>query len=216
MSLKLINGLFYYEHDLELDNEALIKEITTTRENPGSDLDDSRPSHKDVDMQHTFYEDVPLKQQTFSLLSKQVGKVLDDIFNLKTAMNIQEIWGHFTPPGEQTMIHNHFEKNTRGLSWVYYPHMPENAGNLIFQCQVDTQRIMWEINSTAGKIYFFSRDILHFVTRNASNENRISISGNVTTGSELNIILNNDHQFTNNYWYFVGRDGERIVPKDEK
>ena len=40
MSLKLINGLFYYEHDLELDNEALIKEITTTRENPGSDLDD--------------------------------------------------------------------------------------------------------------------------------------------------------------------------------
>jgi|TARA_Y100000361_G_scaffold153753_1_gene176478 hypothetical protein len=216
MSLKLINGLFYYEHDLELDNEALIKEITTTRENPGSDLDDSRPSHKDVDMQHTFYEDVPLKQQTFSLISKQVGKVLDDIFNLKTAMNIQEIWGHFTPPGEQTMIHNHFEKNTRGLSWVYYPHMPENAGNLIFQCQVDTQRIMWEINSTAGKIYFFSRDILHFVTRNASNENRISISGNVTTGSELNIILNNDHQFTNNYWYFVGRDGERIVPKDEK
>jgi|TARA_B100001778_G_scaffold243456_1_gene203785 hypothetical protein len=216
MSLKLINGLFYYEHDLELDNEALIKEITTTRENPGSDLDDSRPSHKDVDMQHTFYEDVPLKQQTFSLISKQVGKVLDDIFNLKTAMNIQEIWGHFTPPGEQTMIHNHFEKNTRGLSWVYYPHMPENAGNLIFQCQVDTQRIMWEINSTAGKIYFFSRDILHFVTRNASNENRISISGNVTTGSELNLILNNDHQFTNNYWYFVGRDGERIVPKDEK
>ena len=216
MSLKLINGLFYYEHDLELDNKSLIKEITATRENPGDNLDDSRPSHKEVDMQHTFYEDVPLKQETFSLISKQVGKVLDSIFDLKTAMNIQEIWGHFTPPGEQTMIHNHYEKNTRGLSWVYYPHMPENAGNLIFHCQVDTQRIMWEINSTAGKIYFFSRDILHFVTRNASNENRISISGNVTTGSELNLILNNDHQFTNNYWYFVGRDGERIVPKDEK
>ena len=163
-----------------------------TRENPGDNLDDSRPSHKEVDMQHTFYEDVPLKQETFSLISKQVGKVLDSIFDLKTAMNIQEIWGHFTPPGEQTMIHNHYEKNTRGLSWVYYPHMPENAGNLIFHCQVDTQRIMWEINSTAGKIYFFSRDILHFVTRNASNENRISISGNVTTGSELNMILNND------------------------
>lgn len=215
MSLKLINGLFYYEHDLELDNKSLIKEITATRENPGDNLDDSRPSHKEVDMQHTFYEDVPLKQETFSLISKQVGKVLDSIFDLKTAMNIQEIWGHFTPPGEQTMIHNHYEKNTRGLSWVYYPHMPENAGNLIFHCQVDTQRIMWEINSTAGKIYFFSRDILHFVTRNASNKNRISISGNVTTGSELNMILNNDHQFKNNYWYFVGRDGERIVTNEK-
>ena len=71
------------------------------------------------------------------------------------------------------------------------------------------------VNSTAGKIYFFSRDILHFVTRNASNENRISISGNVTTGSELNMILNNDHQFKNNYWYFVGRDGERIVNNEK-
>ena len=79
MSLKLINGLFYYEHDLELDNKSLIEEITTTRENPGNDLDDSRPSHKEVDMQHTFYEDVPLKQETFSLIGEQVSSVLDSI-----------------------------------------------------------------------------------------------------------------------------------------
>jgi hypothetical protein len=216
MSLKLINGLFYYEHELELDNETLVKEIINTRENPGDNLDDSRPSHKDVDMQHTFYEDVPLKQETFDTIGEQVSSVLDSIFNLKQAMSINEIWGHFTPPGEQTMIHNHYEKGVKGLSWVYYPHMPDNAGNLIFQCQVETQRIMWEINSTAGKIYFFSRDILHFVTRNASNVNRISISGNVTVRPELENILNNDHQFTNNYWYFVGRSGERQVINNEK
>ena len=211
MSLKLINGLFYYEHDLELNNESLIEEITTTRENPGDNLNDSRPSHKEVDMQHTFYEDVSLKDDTFDAISGKVSNIFDGIFNMDQATAINEIWGHFTPPGEQTMIHNHYEKGVLGLSWVYYPHIPKGAGNLIFHCQVETKRIMWEINSTPGKIYIFSRDILHFVTRNSSNENRISISGNVVVRPELDNILRNDHQFTNNYWYFVGRDGERQV-----
>jgi hypothetical protein len=211
MSLKLINGLFYFEHKLELDNKRIIKEITDTRENPSGDLNNSRPSHKDVTMKHTFYEDVPLNTKTFDIIAAEVTKVTDDIFKMKNALETAEIWGHFTPPGEQTMIHNHYEKGARGLSWVYYPHMPENAGNLIFQCQVDTQRIMWEIDSTEGNIYFFSRDILHFVTRNASEENRISVSGNLATGADLNRILNKDKHFENNYWYFTGRNGERIL-----
>jgi|TARA_B100001094_G_C18185114_1_gene803307 hypothetical protein len=214
MSLKLINGLFYYEHELELDNEKLINEITSTRENPGNELNESRPSHKDVDMQHTFYEDVPLTNATFDIIGSGINKIVDSIFNMDNAMEVTEIWGHFTPPGEQTMIHSH-EDNVRGLSWVYYPHMPENAGNLIFHCQADKNRIMWEIDCKPGTIYFFSREILHFVTRNASNENRISISGNLVTGSKLNKILNEDHDFQNNYWYFTGRDGERIVNKNE-
>jgi len=142
MSLKLINGLFYYEHELELDNEKLINEITSTRENPGNELNESRPSHKDVDMQHTFYEDVPLTNATFDIIGSGINKIVDSIFNMDNAMEVTEIWGHFTPPGEQTMIHSH-EDNVRGLSWVYYPHMPENAGNLIFHCQADKNRIMW-------------------------------------------------------------------------
>jgi hypothetical protein len=70
---------------------------------------------------------------------------------------------------------------------------------------------MWEIDSKESHIYFFSRDILHFVTRNASNKNRISISGNLSTGTGLNMILNKDKHFENNYWYFTGRNGERIL-----
>ena len=216
MSLKLINGLFYFEHKLELDNKKIIEEITNTRDNPGDNLNDSRPSHKDVDMKHTFYEDVPLNNETFSIIGAEVTKVTDDIFKLKNAMENNEIWGHFTQPGEQTMVHSHYEKGARGLSWVYYPHMPENAGNLIFCCQADQNRIMWEIDSKEGHIYFFSRDILHFVTRNASNENRISVSGNLSTGMGLNGILNKDKHFSNNYWYFTGRNGERILDDGKK
>ena len=61
MALKLINGLFYYEHKLDVDNKALIDEIIYTRENPSDNLNQSRPHHLEMDEQHTFYEDVPLK-----------------------------------------------------------------------------------------------------------------------------------------------------------
>ena len=45
MGLKLINGLFYFEHTFDdINNQALIDEIKYTKENPDrTDLDDSRP-----------------------------------------------------------------------------------------------------------------------------------------------------------------------------
>jgi len=70
---------------------------------------------------------------------------------------------------------------------------------------------MWEIKSTPGTLYLFSRDILHFTPRNASKEIRVSISGNCASNPELSSILNNDVEFKNNYWYFTGRDGENIL-----
>ncbi len=208
MKLKLINGLFYLEHKLKLDNKRFIDEITSTRNNPTGDLNDSRPSHKDVDMKHTFYEDVPLTNETYDIIGREVTKTTDKMFGIKNALELTEIWGHFTAPGDQTMIHNHNAKGSRGLSFVYYPHMPKKAGNLTFCCQVDQNRVMLEVASQKGHIYFFSRDILHFVTRNASKENRISVSGNLVIGAELNTILNNDKQFENYYWFFAGRDGD--------
>ena len=209
MKLKLINGLFYLEHKLKLDNKRFIDEITSTRNNPTGDLNDSRPPHKNVKMKHTFYEDVPLSNETYDIIGREVTKTTDKIFDIKNALEITEIWGHFTKPGDQTMIHSHHTR-ARGLSFVYYPHMPKDAGNLIFCSQVDQNRVMWEVEIQKGYIYFFSRDVLHFVTRNASSENRISVSGNLTVGSELNTILNNDKKFNNYYWNFTGRNGEKI------
>jgi|TARA_B100001939_G_scaffold321754_1_gene311619 hypothetical protein len=211
MALKLINGLFYYEHKLDVDNKALIDEIIYTRENPSDNLNQSRPHHLEMDEQHTFYEDVPLKEDTFDLLNTKVNEVTDQIFGIKNAMYCCEIWGHVVNPGEQTMIHTHHEKDSIGLSWVYYPHMPVKSGNLVFIANADQQRIMWEIKSTPGTLYLFSRDILHFTPRNASKEIRVSISGNCASNPELSSILNNDVEFKNNYWYFTGRDGENIL-----
>lgn len=214
MALKLINGLFYYEHELNLDNQELIDEIIETRNNPSNDLNDSRPHHLEVDEQHTFYEDVPLKEETFDYINYKVQEITNKIFGMKNAMDCTEIWGHIVKPGEQTMIHTHHESNSVGLSWVYYPHMPENSGNLVFICNTDQQRIMWEIKSKPNTVYLFSRDILHFTPRNSSKETRVSISGNTAASPELESIIKNDVEFKNNYWYFKGRNGENTLSNE--
>ena len=229
MGLKLINGLFYFEHTFDdINNQALIDEIKYTKENPDrTDLDDSRPHPLDLneegmDMQHTFYEDVPLTNKSLVLLGDKVQGVCDSIFNMKQSVMCEEGWGHVIPPGEQTMVHNHGSntpvggsKNELGLSWVYYPHMPVKSGNLIFIASANQQRVMWEIESTPSTLYLFSRDILHFTPRNASKETRISVSGNCVLGSELMNVIRKDIGFKNNFWYFQGREGENIVDRDK-
>ena len=214
MALRLINGLFYYDHVLDIDNQALIDEIIATKESPKGEYNKSRPHPYDVDMQHTFYEDVPLKEETFDLLNKKISEVTSQIFKIPNAMSCTEVWGQLVPPGEQTMIHNHDDGERIGLSWVYYPHMPDKSGNLHFVSQTDTQRIMWEIKSTPGTLYLFSSNVLHFTPRNASNETRVSISGNTIASLELKSIIQNDVEFKNNYWYFVGRSGENTLSED--
>jgi hypothetical protein len=56
----------------------------------------------------------------------------------------------------------------------------------------------------------FSSNILHFVPRNASGQNRISVSGNLRASDQFIEVLREDHEFKNNYWYFSGRN-ENLV-----
>ena len=57
---KLINGIYYSQHKLEVDNDALIKDIIDQRNNPKDSTGKDRPNQSEVDVQHTFYEDTPL------------------------------------------------------------------------------------------------------------------------------------------------------------
>ena len=203
---KLINGIYYSQHKLEVDNDALIKDIIDQRNNPKDSTGKGRPNQSEVDVQHTFYEDTPLSNESLEMMEYATQEVVDSIFGSNT-FSIGEIWGHIVPPGEQTMIHNHEEENSPGLSFVYYPHMPENTGNLVFITNLDRNRILYEINSTAGHLYIFSRDILHFTPRNGSNEDRISCSGNFTAKIPFIKSLDYDIDYKNPYWLYSGREG---------
>ena len=203
---KLINGIYYSQHKTDIDNEALIKDIINQRENPTNSTDKSRPNQSEVDVQHTFYEDTPLSYATYDMVHYSTQKVIDSIFG-PDKMSAGEIWGHIVLPGEQTMIHNHEESNSPGLSFVYYPHMPKKSGNLVFITNLDRNRVMYEIESMAGHLYIFSRDILHFTPRNGSDVNRISCSGNFTAKVSFINELKYDINFDNPYWLYNGREG---------
>ena len=146
MSLQLINGLFYSEHTLEgIDNQRLIDHIIDIRKQGNTYLGNkSRPHHSDVDVTHTFYEDVPMDKEIENEFVTSAQKAINGIFG-EDSFNIHEVWGHYIPPLEQTMVHDHAGARSIQLSCVYYPHVPENAGNLFFICEANGSRVTYEL-----------------------------------------------------------------------
>lgn len=214
MSLNLINGLFYAEFKLEnIDNEAVIEEVTDIYLNKGArmndDLNESRPHRDEVDVQHTFYEDCPVTKAMHTKFATEIKKITDNNFG-GNSYQLDEIWGHFTPPMGYTMVHDHAggieDEHRYQLSWVYYPHQPKDAGNINFICQANEARLCYEVPIKAGHLYLFSSSLLHFVPRNASGKNRISISGNLNATKQFMEVLKEDFEWDNNFWYFVGRN----------
>lgn len=203
---KLINGIYYSEHDLDLDHDTIKQEVLDSRDNPEESSHFSRPHQYDVDMQHTFYEDTNLYDKTFATMQKSVDKVLYNIFG-PDRFEAEEIWGHIIPPGEQTMVHNHSYpfRDGLGLSWVYYPHAPKDSGNLHFMVNVDGNTTFTETTMKKGKLFLFSNYIMHFTPRNASKVDRVSISGNYYATEVLKSELGVDEEFTHPYWKYSGK-----------
>jgi len=87
-------------------------------------------------------------------------------------------WLNSMSPGDVTTAHRH-DDDDELLSCVYYIKAPENSGNLIITEQIPANadnRII--IKPKAGLFVFFSPETLHEVSRNESNEPRLSIALN--------------------------------------
>ncbi len=214
MSLNLINGLFYAEFELQnIDNQAVIDEVTDIYLNKNirmtDELDDSRPHRDEVDIQHTFYEDCPVTEILKTKFAAEIKKITDNNFG-GDSYYLEEIWGHFTPPLGSTMVHDHAggcdENNGTQLSWVYYPHQPKDAGNINFIANANESRLSYEVPIKPGHLYLFSSSLLHFVPRNASGQDRISVSGNLISTPQFTEVVRDDDDWENNIWYFIGRN----------
>ncbi len=214
MSLNLINGLFYAEFELQnIDNQAVIDEVTDIYLNKNirmtDELDDSRPHRDEVDIQHTFYEDCPVTEILKTKFAAEIKKITDNNFG-GDSYYLEEIWGHFTPPLGSTMVHDHAggcdENNGTQLSWVYYPHQPKDAGNINFIANANEARLSYEVPIKPGHLYLFSSSLLHFVPRNASGQDRISVSGNLISTPQFTEVVRDDDDWENNIWYFIGRN----------
>ena len=146
---------------------------------------DDIAKRKDQNPSGTGYEDSPLDPD--NAIVQQLRQTMKRTIHQHIEPKAQEgeIWAHVLRPGESTQIHSHRNKKDwdfLGLSWVYYPLMPEGdniGGKIVFQMQVGgIKTVNQDFTPKTGNFIIFPSWLNHFTTRCASDQVRISISGN--------------------------------------
>ena len=88
-----------------------------------------------------------------------------------------EFWFNIAKPGESTGWHDH--KKGSILSGVYYLKVPQNSGNICFRIKQDEKWYFYEFESRENMLLLFDSKLEHSVTKNLSNQKRVSIAFNL-------------------------------------
>ena len=146
---KLLNGLYYSEHQLSLNHDKILKEVLTAKvkddvmpkDEYGVYLDGDWDNYNLYPKNHTFSEDSNLYPHTIKAVVGAISNELSEIFGGDDYWKIdeRECWGHIIEPGQQTTIHNHCPgfNTPSGLSFAYYANHPKDSGNINFQTQIN-------------------------------------------------------------------------------
>lgn len=95
----------------------------------------------------------------------------------------RDFWAQVHEKGMSTNTHAHLPAD---ISGVYYVKVPEGSGVLAFV--LETDHLMPEIvEPKEGKLVLFPSWLSHYVTRNQSDERRISVSFNMSIVGPANI-----------------------------
>ena len=132
---------------------------------------------EDVKKTHLFegrYENIYLKQQHIPELAALIGEATVLAEKILNTSNLRVgYWFNYMPPGAITVPHTH-DDDDELLSAAYYVFVPENSGNLILH--KNSERI--EVQPKAGEFIFFKPDVPHEVSKNNSEQHRLSIAFN--------------------------------------
>ena len=130
---------------------------------------------------NTRYEDyaLSLNSGTEKLETVKLYGMIDEIIQRDFSFPDNPLvagtpWAHIHKPNESTQSHNHGDSV---LSFVYYVSTPANCGNLFFTLEPflpDRQTV----ECITGMLMIFPSWYPHGVTKNNSDDYRISISGN--------------------------------------
>ena len=104
--------------------------------------------------------------QRYDVLHERISSIVDEI--LPDYMIRNSFWNNVSPPGGYNKSHKHGDVPYIVIFYVQTP-----GGNLVF----DNDNI--EITPYPG-LLIIAKNVYHSVTLNNSNEDRISISGNIT------------------------------------
>ena len=91
---------------------------------------------------------------------------------------IANYWGHIHEKNMSTTLHNHFDSY---VSAVCYVSVPVGSGSIVFRPrlnQYDNSAYASKFEPERGVYYMFPSYLDHFVTRNLSEDLRVSISFN--------------------------------------
>ena len=122
------------------------------------------------------FENLYLDQQRIPALSvvlAQATSFAAELLNRPESAIKRGFWFNDMGPGHSTTKHDHDEYDEL-LSGVYYVHVSENSGNLIIHDRYSCTQVTPE----TGMFVFFGPAVVHSVTANQSNENRLSIGMN--------------------------------------
>ena len=157
-----------------------------------------------------------LRNKFFRKLYKEIGtkvKEYASTLNINIEMidfYMQRSWATVCNKNEYLNPHKHWQSN---ISFAYYLKKPQNSGNIVFSFNENPNEIadklfsydklqkgllidinnlnqsVFEIDALEDEIVIFPSKTAHSTLRNLSNEDRISISG------DISIMLKNSNQF---------------------
>jgi len=150
-----------------VNNDAVVEQVLAEQHNRLVD-----------DPRQTTYEDSPLPDTPeVRVLTDQVAAIMRQI---DPRLEPSPFWAHILKPGESTMYHAHGTGTYPGigLSWVYYASFSEGAGDLIFICQLNEERVFHGIRPAIGRLVIFPSNMPHMTERHTGEGVRVSVSGN--------------------------------------
>ena len=161
---------FGYFHGMvpDIDNEQLAEIIVDHGRRESEDVADT--THEDFDF--------PDNEQ-FRKLIPYIKKEFNNI-NPERKLVLKNYWANVQEKRESSTLHDHYDPCEKlSLSGVYYVQLLEGAGNLVFNIPENQyNKIRFQITPMVGQYFLFPSWLEHFVTRNYSEDFRISISFN--------------------------------------
>jgi len=122
------------------------------------------------------YENIYLELNKIPEIEIIVSTALENaanILNVKKEKLVYGFWLNAMAAGDVTTAHTHDDADEL-LSCVYYIKVPENSGDLV----ITDNNKKTIIKAEEGMFVFFSPDTLHEVSRNESDQSRLSIAFN--------------------------------------
>jgi len=130
----------------------------------------------------TRYEDTkfPMNREFEKILNHITGQ-FSYLYNKK--LKLMSFWSHIHEKNMSTVVHSHLNKEDYEgniyVSGVYYVQVPEKSGHLVLLYPYNshvTRR--YPVMPKPGEFFLFPSPTDHYVTRNLSNDLRISVSFN--------------------------------------